>query len=72
MGMDRVEELREHLKLIEERVEKLEKRLDAVTGPTSDSNIRASLAQALRGIAEEIEDEELVPAGKFDPNEEED
>lgn len=49
------------------RIEALEKRLDALTAP--EENMRASLAQTLRDIADDIDDE-LKVAPRTDPNEE--
>lgn len=51
-----------------DRVEVVEKRLDALTEPAL--NIRATIASALRDMADDI-DEELVIAKHTDPNDEE-
>lgn len=70
--MSNLEQLLERLELLETRVGNLEDRLNAASSPANEANLRAAFAQSLRNLADDIEeDDELTPAPRVDPNEEE-
>lgn len=63
--------LENRLSELEEKVNTLFLRLDSLTSPVNETNIRATVADALRTLADEVEDEEIRPAKRHDPNEDE-
>lgn len=54
----------ERIAQLEERIKKLE---DFIAEMNPEANLRASMAQAFREMADDLEDEELTPAKRFDP-----
>lgn len=67
-----LEQAAEQIELLEKRVSLLEERLNSLSSSANESNLRSSIAQALRGIADGIEEDEedLALPSRVDPNEE--
>jgi len=58
-------------KAVEARLNELEERVEELERLIAKKEVKSSLAETLRTIADELEeDDELVPAKKSDPNEE--